>query len=349
MIYVAAFAGISLLRMANARALYPALMAALFVFSAFRFEVGCDWTGYINQFLAYKGNSFSDAFGQREPLWTSLFVIQDWLGLPYPWINVASSAIFFFGVDRLARRQPDPIAFLILLFPVLIINMPMSGIRQASAIGVMCVAYGAFIDGKLGRFLLLTFIATGLHSSAIVFLLLAPLVRGNYTKARLAMAGALAFPGALALLSTGAAETATNRYLETGIDAAGAAFRVGLLTVTAGFFFLRLRRPWAEAFPRDLKLVTIGCLAMLALTLLVPVSSVIGDRLGYYFIPIQTMIFARLPFLKFNGNRQAFAAAPYLGLLVVLTTWISFSVLFDKCYLPYQSWLFGFPQGRYAF
>ena len=349
MIYIVAYAGICLLRIANARALYPALIAMLFLFSAFRFEVGCDWTGYINQFVSFKTLSLSDAFQQREPLWTSLFALQSWLDLPYPWINVASSAIFFFGVDRLARRQPDPLAFLILLFPVLILNMPMSGIRQAAAIGMMCIAYGAFIDRKLLIFVAVTLVATGLHSSAIVFLLLAPLVNGNFSKARLALAGALAIPGALALLSTSAAETATSRYVETGVDAAGAAFRVGLLTLTAGLYFLRLRRPWAEAFPRDLKLVTIGCLAMLAITFLVPVSSVIGDRLGYYFVPIQAMIFARLPFLKLMGSRQALIAAPYVGLLVVLTAWVSLSLLFDRCYLPYQTWLFGFPLARYAF
>lgn len=349
MIYLASYAGMALLRVANARVLYSALLLALFLFSAFRFEVGCDWTGYINQFATFNALSLPDAFEQREPLWTSLFVIQNWLGLPYPWINVASSAIFFCGIDRLARRQPDPLAFLILLFPVLILNMPMSGIRQASAIGMMCIAFVAFIDRKLMRFIVLTIVAAGLHSSAIVFLLLAPLVRGSYSKTRLALTGVLALPGALALLSTGAAETATSRYVATSIDAAGAAFRVGLLALSAVFFFAQLRRKWAENFPGDVKLVVIGSLAMLALAALLPISSVISDRLGYYFIPIQTMILARLPFLPFHGNRQLISALPYLGLFVVLAVWVYSSSLFAQCYLPYQTWLFGFPAARYLF
>ena len=52
-----------------------------------------------------------------------------------------SSFTFFFGAHYMAQRQQNRIAFLILLFPVLIINMPMSGIRQASAIGALCIAF----------------------------------------------------------------------------------------------------------------------------------------------------------------------------------------------------------------
>ena len=33
-------------------------------------------------------------------------------------------------------------------FPILVINMPMSTIRQAAAIGIMCFAYNAFNDRR---------------------------------------------------------------------------------------------------------------------------------------------------------------------------------------------------------
>jgi hypothetical protein len=83
---------------------------------------------------------------------------------------------------------------------------------------------------------------------------------------------------------------------------------------------------------------------MLAL-LLVPVSSVIADRFGYYLIPIQSMIFARLPFLPFRTNSALHSAIPYLALILVFTVWSQLSWHFRECYIPYQTWIFGFPGG----
>jgi uncharacterized membrane protein YdcZ (DUF606 family) len=270
-------------------------------------------------------------------------VFQNWLGLPYPWINVFSSLIFFYGVHILARRQPDPMAFLVLLFPILIINMPMSGIAQGTAIGLMCIAFAAFIDRSMLRFIALTVLASLFHSSAIVFLVLSPLVSGSYSYRRVFMALLLAIPSGLILLSGGAAEVAISRYIDSGVDAAGAVFRVGLFVLTAIFFLLFFKRKWAAAFPDDFKLVMIGVLMMVAMFVLVPISSVIGDRLGYYLIPIQAMIFARIPFLPIRQNRAVYVALPYIALLTVFLVWTSLSRHFQICYLPYQTWLFGFP------
>lgn len=349
MLYLTGYAGLLLVRAMDVRALYYPVLLLLFLFSAFRFEVGCDWTGYLNQFNHYTLLTFSEVLKEPEPIWVGLFVLQDRLGLSYPWINVFSSLIFFAGAHFLAGRQPDPLAFIILLFPILIVNMPMSGIRQAAAIGVMCFAFAAFVDRRMLHFVGLTLLATALHRSAMAFMLLAPLTYGAYSFKRLVFAGLLAVPGALALMSTEAVEVATTRYIDTNIDAAGGAFRAGLLGLTGMFFLLILRRNWAAIFPKDYKLAIIGSLMMLIPIALVPISSVLGDRIGYYLVPIQTMIFARIPYLQLRSNRQLLSAAPYLGLLLVFGVWTFMSSLFQQCYVPYQTWLFGFPEGRYDY
>lgn len=350
MIYVAVFNLMVVLRLALANAIrmrgqpYLPLLIALFLFSAFRFEVGCDWSGYLNQYLIYSELSLAAALVQpREILWISIFTLQSWLELPYPWINVFSSFIFFVGLHAMARRQPDPLAFIVLLFPILIINMPMSGIRQGAAIGMMFFAFNAFIDRKTLRFVIFTLVATGLHSSALVFLLLAPLVSGAYSRKRLFFAAFLALPGAFFLAQSAGGDVAIQRYVGTGVDAAGAMFRVGLLTITGGYFLVLLRRKWKTKFPADFKLAIIGALIMLAIIALLPLSSVMADRLAYYLLPIQAMIFARLPFLQIRNDRAVHVAFPYVLLGVTFLVWSSISWHFAQCYLPYQTWLFGFP------
>lgn len=343
MFYLSIYTGLIFLRSTARRAVYYALLMALFLFSAFRFEVGCDWQGYLHQFRVYSNVTLQVAFTTLEPLWTSFFVLQRALELPYPWINVFACMLFFAGIHALAKRQPNPVAFLVLLFPILIINMPMSGIRQAAAIGLICFAFLAFLDRRLIWFIALTLLASLIHSSAIIFLLLTPLVTGRYSKRRIALAGLLAVPGAVALMGSDAAELATGRYLDTGIDAAGAIFRVGLLAITGAAFFSYFRKKWQVVFPQDYKLVSFGAIMMIAMIAIVPISSVIGDRFGYYLIPVQTMIFARIPYLPLTNNRNLFIWSPYVGLFIVFAVWSSRSWIFDYCYLPYQTWLFGFP------
>lgn len=349
MLYVGIFAALILLRFAGAQRLYLPALLLLFLFSAFRFEVGCDWAGYWYQYQAQLGAGWESALQDREPLWWLLIEVTQRAGLPYPWLNVFSSAIFFAGVHVLARRQPDPLAFIVLLFPILVINAPMSGIRQAAAIGVICIALCAFLDRRLVRFLLLVAVAAGFHSSAALFLLLAPLVWGAYSKWRLGLTVVLAAPGAYLLATGDSGGLALSRYVGSGADAFGAVYRTGMLLLSGLFFLMFLRRRWLVSFPADYKLASLAALMMIGLFPVVAFSTVIADRIGYYLVPLQAIIFARIPYLFDGRSRQFWTMAPYVGLALVLVVWTTTSQLFQTCYVPYQTWIFGYPEARYFF
>lgn len=83
---------------------------------------------------------------------------------------------------------------------------------------------------------------------------------------------------------------------------------------------------------------------MIATLVLLPLSTVIADRFAYYLIPIQAMIFARASLLNLSG-RKLFTSAPYVILFLVFLVWSYQSGIFQSCYLPYRTWLFGFPEG----
>lgn len=349
MIYLTLFNVLLILRVAAQRVatraiLYWVVLAVLFLFVAYRFEVGCDWSGYYIQYESMRGLDLAAALERREPIWWSLVHFTHVAGLPYPWLNVFSALVFFGGAHMLARRQPDPLAFLILLFPVLIINIPMSALRQGMAIGFVCIALTSFLDRRLFRFVFWIVLASGFHSSAAIFFLLAPLVRGAYTKNRMILAGIVSIPGAYFIASGGDAEIALTRYVDTGIDAFGAAYRAGVLFLSGLLFLLFLRRDWWNRFPQDYKLASLSATLMLATLPLVAFSSVIADRVGYYFIPVQAMIFARIPYLVGGPWGRLLTIAPYIGLSLILVVWTMTSRHFSQCYVPYQSWLFGFPE-----
>lgn len=327
----------------NRYKIYWALLVALFLFSAFRFEVGCDWTGYLNQYEIQRYATLEEAMAMAEPLWWTIIEFTHRKNLPYPWLNVISSAFFFIGIHAMAQRQHDPLGFLVLLFPILIINMPMSGIRQGAAIGVLCLAYVAFIDERRIRFIGWVLLASTLHTSALMMIALVPLIGGVYSWRRLVLMGALAIPGMAFMLQGESAQIAISRYLNTGVDAAGGIFRAGILVISGACFLIYLQVDWAKRFPKDYNLAIIGALMMVSIILLFPISSVIGDRFGYFLTPIQAMILARLPYLPIGRAHPSVIALPYIGLAVVFLTWTSLSSHFQLCYLPYQTWIFGFP------
>lgn len=345
MIYIAILAIAMVLRAFRLPHLGAILLVFFFLFAAFRFEVGCDWFGYYSQYRLAE----TDPYGLRglEPLWRGLVLLTDALGLDYPWLNVLSSAIFFAGALAMARRQPDPAAFLIFLFPFLIVNMPMSGIRQAAAIGVLFFAYNAFIDRRLVAFLVIIGTAGLFHTSALAFLLIAPLV-GGFDRARVALAAVLAIPFAFAFANSQMADVITTRYLESGTEAAGALFRVAMLSATALVFFLFLSRAWRERSRGDYPLMIVGSVAMLLLPIILLFSSVIADRLGYFLIPLQAMILARISYLEIGASRRVLTIGPYVVFLALFASYVQYSSLFDTCYEPYRTWLFGTPETRFS-
>jgi hypothetical protein len=321
------------------KALYYICLLGLFFFVGFRYEVGCDWTGYLSIFnvARYRTMAQTTLQSSEAAFWAINKLLNDF-ELEYPYINVIASAIFFLGLHALAKRQPDPFGVLILAFPVLILNLAMSGIRQAIALGVLCLAYNAFVDRRLVRYVLFVMIAASFHTSAIAFFMLMPFVRGEFSRQRIALGILFLLPGAYLLSTSEAMDFYTRRYVGTATEAFGGPFRTGLLALSGIVFLLFLDRKWKAQSVLDYKLVKISSYMMAAAFPLSLFSSVMGDRFGYYLYPVQLMILARLPNLVKGPYTTIVAFAPYAVGVAVLATWMGLSSLFAKCYLPYQMW-----------
>ena len=322
--------------------IYYIILLLLFLFSSFRYQIGCDWSGYYYMFLKTKNYEWSQINSSNIDIFSfAIFYLIHKLGLSYPYVNIIYGLVFFIGVHVLARRQLDPLGFLVLLFPILIINMPMSGMRQAAAIGVICIALSSFIDRRPGIFLFWVIIAIGFHSSAIIFLILLPFINGRYNNTRIIFSIFLFIPGLIFVLLTGTAQNAFKAYIISERESYGALFRVSSLMLSGLYFFIFVKKKWKRFFPKDYNIINLGSLGMILLIMLVPISTTISDRFGYYFIPIQAMIFARLPFFSFGLSQLLNTALPYVFLFILFITWTLTSVHFEKCYTPYNTWIFG--------
>jgi hypothetical protein len=313
--------------------LYFLCLVGLFLFAGFRYEVGCDWSGYLNIFELTRHES-----GKSEIAFWYANKLLHYFDLEYPYINVLAALVFFLGLHALAKRQPDPLSVLILAFPILILELAMSGIRQAIAVGFLCFAYNAFVDGRLLRFLLFVFVATSFHSSAMFFLLLAPFVHGELSSQRMALGGLLASPNLYFFLTSATFETYSQRYIGTASEAAGAPFRSAMLALTGAAFLWFLDREWKAESICDYKLTKISSYLMIATFPLSLFSSVSGDRIGFYLYPVELVVLARLPFLVRGPYSTAVAFMPYAVGALFLVVWTQLSALFERCYEPYQIW-----------
>lgn len=323
--------------------IYYFVLFALFLFSSFRYQVGCDWLPYQILFDTFLDIPRSYILVSREPIFYSiLFWMQD-MNLTYLSLNIIFGFIFFIGIHILAQRQPDPLGFLVLIFPILIINMPMSAIRQGAAIGLICIALVSFMDRRPISFLIWVVLAAGIHISAIVFTVLIPFTSGRYNNTRIALTLMVAVPCLAFFYFLDSAQWAINTYVGTDIEAYGAVFRVTLLTLTGIYFFLIIKVKWHQTFPQDYSITSLGSIFMLIILLLVPISTVIADRFAYYLIPIQAMIFARIPYLPFKSNQNLHSALPYIGLFLVFLVYVNISWHFQQCFIPYNNWFFGVP------
>lgn len=313
----------------------------LFFFVAFRFEVGCDWSGYHFQYDKAYLLGLREALRDSEPGWWAILYALSSSNIYYPWINVVAAAVFFYGLHTLARRQPSPAFFIAIAFPVLIVNMPMSGIRQGAAIGIMCYAITCLTDGRWKRYVFLVFFAASIHNSALLFIVLTPLgVESLTPKARIVTMAAFAGPAVGLIVLGEAGQQAVDRYLDTGYDANGALYRLAMLSISGAYFFAFLRAKWREDYPLDYNLALFGSAALVCVIMVLPISSVVADRIGYYLIPIQAVVLARTINLTSLRPSPALALLISAVLIAFFYIWTSNSNNFRACYIPYQSWLY---------
>lgn len=339
-----AFRAVTNLNSKSYTILFHGIVFAMFIFAAFRFQVGCDWEGYYYNYLIAERLPWSEILVQPDVAWWLSLSLILTLDLPFPYANIVPAILLFIGLYHLARKQPDPMAAFIFAFPIIVMGLGMSGIRQGAALGLLCFAFTALRDRRKIRFIIFVLCASLWHSSALSFIILLPLLIARDARRQIFLAGVLAVPIILLLLSTTSADVALARHTgDAAASAGGAPVRLGVLALTGLFFFLFLRSKWRAVFPNDGNVMTIFAIAMIASPALIPMSSVIADRLGYYLMIPQIAMLASIPYFL---RRRDFLigeifAFGLMGVYIVL--WMGFSSLFETCYVPYQNWLGGMP------
>ncbi len=310
----------------------------LIIFTGLRHHVGGDWNNYLREYyISLPYMSYHLALLHDDPgFWLLTLIMYD-IGWNIYGTNLIVSIIFFFGLYRLLRQQPNPWLGLAVAFPYLIIVVSMGYTRQAAAIGFIMLGISYLKKGKFWRFVLSVFFATTFHKTAVIMIGIGMFQKG---KGRIFKIIATLFLG-MGLWSAFLAEDQAaliQNYIVAQMESSGALIRV-MMNIIPAFILFYTRKRWNKLF-NDYNFWKFIALASILSLPLLSISSTVVDRISLYFIPLQIVVFSRLPLLlekKIKKKRIKLLILVYY--FTVLSVWLMMGT-FSYWWLPYQNIIF---------
>lgn len=317
----------------------------VFIICAFRFEIGCDWSGYEIHYISRLGLGFSD-LPLIDPLYWSLISFLDVLDLPYQALQVSVSLIFFSSLFWFSRQFDRPLLILAFAFPLFIFGLPMTALRQALAASFIMPSFICLIRKKFIFCVLLILLAAQFHVSAVAILVLPLILYNGFNIGSILLSIPLLFLGYLTASQGEAFIHLSSRYAVAENAAAGALFRTALF---APFGLLLLIRTLPAMIKSSIITFSRGEINFLRFTsflflLAAPMSllsATVIDRYAYYFSVLFGVI------VNYDLSASGFTIRPYRRLLLLMLmifgfffVWFSTSSLLEQCYVPYKSILF---------
>jgi len=309
-----------------------AYFVALLLFMGLRDQTGPDWDGYIHIYNVVNSNLEA----RTEYLFAYLVVLSDTLGFYIYGVNCVCTLIFLIGIFAYANCTARPWLAIAVVMPYLCFVIGMSGIRQAAAIGVVYIALANWSRLSIIVKLLFIAVATGFHTSAVVFVVLVLFDDRKRLWLKLLFTGLFIAYLIRSDVTTDAIDDYNNRYLIENITSFGAVQHVALSAFPASLYFILRKRIEKAGWSNSL--VTIGAIASIGALPLTAISSTGVDRLILYFSYIQMWIYPCLvEVLKDYENVLLLGISVIV--LFVFFIYFTFGVTLSG-YIPYRSLLF---------
>lgn len=314
----------------------------LVFFAGTRYEVGCDWTGYLLRFQRfYRQETWASLMAEAEAGFHFLNFAVINAGLDYEIMILLASVVYVFCLARFSALSERPLDVLVLMFPILVLQLGMSGLRQALALGFLLLAFRALVERRRLTIFAWVLIASTFHTSALIFLPLALMARSEISIPRILLSFAILGPVALFLMGE-RLELYEARYIAQEFgesSSAGAWYRYAIALVP--FLGFEWKRALVERrFPKLFPLLRLFSLVALSLPVVGLISSVALHRLGFYVLPVSILAMVCVAEVAFaQGSRRFARALPFLAYGLYLVVWFVSSRHASLCYVPYDSWL----------
>ncbi len=320
------------------------LLTFMFLVIAFR-ETGGDWPTYSRVFDRISMSELPDAVRITDPAYGALNWASSQLGLGLYGVNVACAIVFLAAFWRFCSLEPRPLLMLTVASSYLIIVVVMGYTRQGTAIGLELLALRALTKRRLAGFIGWTLAAATFHSTAAILLPLAYFAvpkqgMQKWWRRALALATIAVALGIMQSELSSKADLFVSAYIESShYQSQGAVVR-NAMSLAAAVTLFSVRRKWASVWG-DQDIWLAFSLAALALVGLSFFASTAADRIGLYVIPLQIIVFARLPSLMPRPLTRMAIVSVVTAYAAALGIWLHFGQFATVLWLPYRSLLFG--------
>lgn len=301
-----------------------------------RHKVGLDWSNYMVHYDAMYGLSLKDALKDGDPGHQFL----NWIS--YKWdlgvygVNIVYGIVFTIGLMKFSRKQPYPWLGIVVAVPYLLIVVAMGYSRQGVAIGLFLLAVSYLDEGKFKTYIMLILMASLFHKTALLLLPLGIFLYGKGLWLRVLMIIPIAY-GSWDLLLADKQEHLWKSYVDAQMQSAGAKIRV-MMNLVPALLLLLYRKQWKRDF-KDYSFwfwIAIGSIISI---FFVSAASTAVDRVALYFIPLQIVVYARLPYLaRKSMSPPLLKTMIIIGYALVLFVWLNFAV-YSHGWQPYQNLL----------
>jgi len=301
-------------RLPASRAHFPSTVVGLVLtlLIGYRFEVGGDWFNYFRYLDEVRGLDFADVILKSDPA----YQILTWISLEMDWgiigVNLIGGAIFAFSLVAFCVAQPQPWLALAVAVPYLVIVVAMGYSRQAIALGIEMLGLLSLRNKSTLNFVISIILAATFHKTAMLLLPIAALANSSnryWTASWVGLTGVVLYY----LLLAKDADTLVTNYVGGAMQSEGAAVRLVMNAVPASIILIwGSRFSFAESEASLWRWIAIISLLLLGLFLMMPSASTALDRMALYMLPLQLVVFSRLPFVlgaKSRINQRAHSAA----------------------------------------
>lgn len=301
-----------------------------------RYKVGADWYNYLRYINSAAWMDISDISFGNDPAYWFINILSVKLGWGITGVNLIGAIVFSAGLVLFCRSMPRPWLALASAIPFLVIVVAMGYTRQGIAVGFAMIGFVALGRQKLLWFAFWVVAGALFHKSAVVLLPLAGLVqsRGWVFSVPLIL---VAFGSSYIVLLQDSVDQLVNDYVDENMVSTGAMIRLAMNAVPASLFlYYGNRFIISDAERRFYGILSLLSLAMFAAFFVTNLTTAL-DRLALYIIPLQLVVFSRLPdALGRPGKRnQDIVLCILLYYFLVLLIWLNFAS-HARFWLPYQ-------------
>jgi hypothetical protein len=278
--------------------------------------------------------SYGEAFLHSDPAYWVLQVFSHNMDWGIYGVNVIGSIIFMIGLISFLRRLENPWLGLTIAVSYTIVIVAIGYVRQGIALGLIFWALTALSDRKFIKFAILVVFAALFHKSAVVMLGVG-IFTGGHGKLIKALASVIVAIGVWQSFISGSEDHYVRIYIESEMQSSGAYIRV-FMNLIPSFIFLIFREKWRKLY-LDYEFWYIIALGSIGSLFIVGLATTAVDRIALYLIPIQIIVFSRLPYLienKISVEITTFFVVLYYGL--VYFVWFNYAAN-AYAWLPYQN------------